>query len=154
MYKKPRLYLENSVISMYFQDNAIYLKELTRQFWENKLSYFNVFVSEVVLDEIRATEDVELRNALIELIEDFEVLELTDDMIELANTYLKHRRMPRGDALHLASASISEINFLVTWNLKHLYKRGTQEAIQEINARLMIPVPIIVTPEEFLWEET
>lgn len=150
MYKKSKLYLETSVISMYFQDSVPYLMNITRQFWEDKLPNFNVFVSEIVLDEIRATEDTRLRSTLVELIEDFEILELTDDMTDLANTYLTHRSMPRGDALHLALASISEINFLVTWNLKHLYKRGTQEAIQEINTRLMIPVPIIVTPEEFL----
>ena len=153
MEKKPKLYLESSVINMYFQEEAPYLRDLTRQFWRDVLPHFDVYVSEVVLDEIRATAEANLRKALENLINDFEVLEMTEGVIELADTYLSYRRLPRGDALHLASASIGEMDFLVTWNLRHIYKRGTQEMIREVNTRLRIPVPTIVTPEDFFWEE-
>jgi len=53
--KKPKLYLESSVINMYFQEEAPYLRDLTQQFWRDILPHFDVYVSEVVLDEIRAT---------------------------------------------------------------------------------------------------
>ena len=153
MQKKPKLYLESSVINMYFQEEAPYLRDLTQQFWRDVLPHFDVYVSEVVLDEIRATAEANLRKALENLIKDFEVLKMTEEVIELADTYLSHRRLPRGDALHLASASIGEMDFLVTWNLRHIYKRGTQEMIREVNTRLRIPVPTIVTPEDFFGEE-
>lgn len=153
MQKKPKLYLESSVINMYFQEEAPYLRDLTRQFWRDVLPHFDVYVSEAVLDEIRATAEVNLRKALENLIKDFEVLEMTEEVIELADTYLSHRCLPRGDALHLASASIGEVDFLVTWNLRHIYKRGTQEMIREVNTRLRIPVTTIVTPEDFLGDE-
>lgn len=48
------------------------------------------------------------------MIRDFEILDMRKEVIELADTYLSHRRLPRGDALHLASASIEEMDFLVT----------------------------------------
>jgi len=153
MQRKPKLYLENSIISMYFQDDAPYLRDLTRQFWRDVLPHFDVYISEAVLDEIRATEELNLRKALEDLIKDFEVLEITEEVIKLADVYLSHRRLPRGDALHLASASIGEMDFLVTWNLRHIYKRGTQEIIREVNTRLRIPVPTIATPEDFFGEE-
>ena len=153
MQKKPKLYLESSVINMYFQEEAPYLRDLTRQFWRDVLPHFDVYVSEAVLDEIRATTEANLRKALENLIKDFEVLKMTEEVIELADTYLSHRRLPRGDALHLASASIGEMDFLVTWNLRHIYKRGTQEMIREVNTRLRIPIPTIVTPEDFFGEE-
>lgn len=153
MQKKPKLYLECSVINMYFQKEAPYLRDLTRQFWRDILPHFDVYVSEVILDEIRVTVEVNLRKALENLMKDFEVLEVTEEVIKLADMYLSHRRLPRGDALHLASASIGEMDFLVTWNLRHLYKRGTQEMIREVNARLRIPIPTIVTPEDFFGEE-
>jgi len=153
MQKKPKLYLESSVINMYFQEEAPYLRDLTRQFWRDVLPHFDVYVSEAVLDEIRATTEANLRKALKNLIKDFEVLKMTEEVIELADTYLSHRRLPRGDALHLASASIGEMDFLVTRNLRHIYKRGTQEMIREVNTRLRIPVPTIVTPEDFFGEE-
>jgi len=116
------------------------------------LPHFDVYVSEMVLDEIRATTEANLRKALENLIKDFEVLEMTEEVIELADKYLSHRRLPRGDALHLALASIGEMDFLVTWNLRHIYKRGTQEMIREVNTRLRIPVHTIVTPEDFFEE--
>lgn len=153
MQKKPKLYLESSVANMYSQEETPYLRDLTRQFWKEVLPHFDVYISEVVLDEIRATEELNLRKALENLIKGFKVLEITEEVIELADTYLSHRRLPRGDALHLASASIGEMDFLVTWNPRHIYKRGTQEMIREVNTRLRIPVPTIVTPEDFFGEE-
>jgi len=151
--KKAKLYLESSVINMYFQDDAPYLRDLTRQFWRDVLPHFDIYISEAVLDEIRAIEELNLRKALENLIKDFEVLEITEEVIKLADVYLSHRRLPRGDALHLALASIGGMDFLVTWNLRHIYKRGTQEMIREVNMRLRIPVPTIVTPEDFFGEE-
>jgi len=74
MQEKTKLYLENSVISMYFQDDAPYLRDLTHQFWETKLTHFNVFISDVVFDEIRATKEFWLRDAMESLIENFEVI--------------------------------------------------------------------------------
>jgi predicted nucleic acid-binding protein len=138
---------------MYFQDDAPYLRELTQQFWEEVLPHFNAYISEIVLDEIGATEEFNLPRALGSLVKDFEVLEITEEVVKLSDIYLSYRRLPRGDALHLASASIGEMDFLVTWNLRHLYKRGTQEMIREVNMRLRTPVPTVVTPEDFLGEE-
>ncbi|MBT9143896.1 MAG: hypothetical protein DDT29_02310 [Dehalococcoidia bacterium] len=152
MQRKLKLYLENSVISMYFQDDAPYLRDLTRQFWEEILPHFDVYISEVVLDDIRAIAELNLRRAAENLIKDFEILEVTEDVVKLSDVYLSYRRLPRGDAIHLASASMGEMDFLVTWNLRHLYKRGTQEMIREVNVGLRIPIPTIVTPEDFLGE--
>lgn len=147
------LYLETSVISMYFQDDVPYLRDLTRQFWEKILPYFDVYVSEIVLEEIRATTGPDLRKAFETLVSEFEVLRLTEDTLKLSELYTSYRHLPRGDALHLASASMGGMNLLATWNLRHLYKRGTQEMIREINLQLRIPIPMIVTPEDFLGEQ-
>lgn len=151
--RKSKLYLESSVINMYFQEEVPYLRDLTRQFWKDVLPHFDVYISEAVIDEIRATEELNLRKALESLIKDFMILEMTEEIVKLSEVYLSHRRIPRGDALHLASASVGEIDFLVTWNLRHLYKPGTQEMLREVNARLRIPVPTIATPEDFFGEE-
>ena len=151
--RKSKLYLESSVINMYFQEEVPYLRDLTRQFWKDVLPHFDVYISEAVIDEIRATEELNLRKALESLIKDFMILEMTEEIVKLSEVYLSHRRIPRGDALHLASASVGEIDFLVTWNLRHLYKPGTQEMLREVNAKLRIPVPTIATPEDFFGEE-
>ena len=114
---------------------------------------FDVYISEIVLGEIRATAESNDRKALEALIEEFKLLRVNEDTIEFAKIYLSCRHLPQGDALHLALASIGGMDFLVTWNLRHLYKRGTQEMIRETNMRLRIPIPTIVTPEDFLGEQ-
>jgi len=151
--RKLKLYLENSAISMYFQDDAPYLQNLTRQFWRDILPRFEAYISEAVLNEVKATEDAALRQSIENPIKGFKVLDITEEVVKLSGKYISFRRLPRADALHLASASIGEMNYLVTWNLRHLYKRGTQEMIREVNARMMIPVPTIVTPEDLFEEE-
>ncbi|MGB9600715.1 MAG: hypothetical protein ACPL7I_09190 [Myxococcota bacterium] len=117
------------------------------------LSHFDGYISETVLSEIRATKESKLCRALENIIKEFKILEITEDVVKLADVYLKYIRIPRMDSLHLAYASIGGMNFLVTWNLRHIYKRGTQEVIREINTRLRISVPVIATPEDFFEEE-
>ncbi len=153
MARKLRVYLENSLIGMYFQDEVPHLKEMTREFWRDVLPAFDAFVSQVVLGEISATKQDELRDAMDKLVGGFEVLSTTREAVELADVYLSRRRMPRADALHLAVASLCEMDYLVTCNLRHLYRRGTQEMIQEVNSRLRILTPAVATPEDFLAEE-
>ncbi len=109
--RKLNLYLESSVVSMYFQDDAPYLRDLTRQFWEEILPYFDVYISEIVLEEIRATTKPYLRKAFETLISEFEVLRLTENTLKLSELYASYKRLPRADALHLASASM-ECTFL------------------------------------------
>jgi hypothetical protein len=83
---------------MYSQEEAPYLRDLTWQFWKEVLPHFDVYISEVVLDEIRAIEELNLRKTLEKLIKGFKVLEITEEVIALADIYLSHRRLPRGDA--------------------------------------------------------
>lgn len=148
-----KIYLETSVISMYFQDDAPYLRDLTRLFWDEILPDFEVYISEITFDELMAIRGSKLRRQVKNLIKDIIVLERTADIDQITDLYLSKKRLPRADAMHLAFASLEGINFLVTWNLRHLYKLSTQEIVREVNMRLRLPVPIIVTPENFFEEE-
>lgn len=80
------------------------------------------------------------------------VLERTADMDKITDLYLGRKRLPRVDAMHLAIASLGGMDFIVTWNLRHLYKLIRQEIVREINMMLGLPVPTIVTPENFFEE--
>lgn len=69
------------------------------------------------------------------------------------DTYLRHKLMPRnpsGDALHLALASYYECDLIVTWNCKHLANANKFMHIRQINHRMGLSVPEIVTPLELL----
>lgn len=153
MRKKADLYLENSVISMYYQENLLPLMETTHEFWNIVIPKMNVFISDLVIIEISNIANTELRKKITFLISNFSTLPITEDSRQLARMYLRFRRIPEADALHIAIASLEGMDFLVTWNLRHLIKPGTISLVRRINMKLGLPVPQIVTPEDFFKEE-
>ncbi len=101
--------------------------------------------------------DYPKKDKILKFISDIEVLQFDDEIIEVAQVYLKNYVMPQklaGDAIHLAYASTSKIDFLLTWNCNHLANANKRQRIRIINARLGLFVPEIVTPLELFTEET
>jgi predicted nucleic acid-binding protein len=73
----------------------------------------------------------------------------------IVRLYLEHQLMPQddaGDALHLAIASFHAVDYLMTWNCRHLANANKFEHICRINLRLGLLTPLIVTPAQ-LFEE-
>lgn len=63
--------------------------------------------------------------------------------------YVRNRLMPAeagGDAFHLAMASVHAIDFLLTWNCRHLANANKMEHLRVINTRMGLSVPIVTTP--------
>jgi hypothetical protein len=63
-------------------------------------------------------------------------------------------KVAEGDALHLAYASFYKIDFLLTWNCKHLANANKYQHIRIINTRLQLHTPEIVTPLALFITET
>ena len=58
------------------------------------------------------------------------------------------------DALHIAVASVHAVDYLVTWNCKHIANAHLRRGIAEINLRMGVFTPVICTPEELLDDDT
>ena len=58
------------------------------------------------------------------------------------------------DALHIATVAHHRIQYLLTWNCKHIANARILPRIHDLLTRLGIPIPIICTPEEMLGDET
>ena len=89
----------------------------------------------------------------LEIIESFPVLEITDDVRELAELYFKNIPIPdkaRGDAFHLAAATYHGMDFLVTWNFSHILNAHVRSSIGKINTVRELGTPIICSPEELM----
>ena len=54
------------------------------------------------------------------------------------------------DAVHLAVASVHNIDYLVTWNCAHIANGEIIKKLMKINERLGVHTPIICTPEELM----
>ena len=157
--KKPTIYIETSVISYLTARSSQNLiiaahQHVTKEWWEKALPHYQVFVSSVVLDEV-SRGDSDAVNLRLEKIQSFPLLEINENVYELANIYFIEIRLPekaRADAYHLALATWHGMDFVVSWNCKHIANGHVRLLIEEINAERGIRTPIICTPEELMEE--
>jgi predicted nucleic acid-binding protein len=125
---KLKIYLDTSIFSAYYDDRVKIRQEQTKRFWV-KLEDFDKYISEIVLDELGAVTDNDLRKKLIELTKDFEIIKIDVEAEAMADQYIKKEIFPekyRDDALHLAIATVNNIDILISWNFEHLVKRKTR----------------------------
>ena len=158
---KPTVYLETSVVSYYAgrpSRDVIVLahQQITQEWWEGILPFCRGFISQLVVEEASAG-DPEAARKKLEVLSAFDKLEITEEAESLAQLYLQ--RIPflansSRDALHLAIASSSEMDYLLTWNCAHIASGLVRKALMLINDSQSIETPTICTPEELLELQT
>jgi hypothetical protein len=121
------IYLETTVISYLVARPSRDLvlaahQSVTRDWWENERVKYRCIVSDEVVREARRGES-EMARRRIELISGLEIVSTTADMRMVSEALMATGAMPRAmvsDALHLAIAMLSDAQFLLTWNCRHL----------------------------------
>jgi hypothetical protein len=89
------------------------------------------------------------------LLESIPELTVDGEVLAVASRYVEERLVPAGlggDAAHLAVACVHQMDFLLTWNIRHLANPNKLNHLTIINRRLGLLTPQIVTPE-MLWLE-
>lgn len=122
---------------------------------EIQKGHYEVYISEAVLNEIKATPDSKRRQALEQVLEriDCRLIKITSKIQELAEAYINEEIIPekvRTDAVHIAAAIFSAVPNLVTWNLKHLANLKTITAVNNYNFINNLPQLRILTPYELV----
>jgi 6-phosphofructokinase len=139
MVRKFNLYLDTSVPNAYFDVKDLYRQEITKQFW-SKLKGHQVYVSDLVIKEIKATGDERLRKNLIQLVKDFELLSAKSEEIKvLAEEYVTRGIVPVKhveDAVHIAVTTINSLDILVSWNFEHIVKLKNKREVNAVNILL------------------
>ncbi|NJK66478.1 MAG: type II toxin-antitoxin system VapC family toxin [Microcoleus sp. SU_5_3] len=126
--------------------------EVTRDWWELRRSNFKLYISQVVLDEI-AEGDSEIAAQRLEIVRDFPSLELNQAVRDLAGQFLARSNLPpkaADDAVHIATATVYDLDYLLTWNCKHIANAQIQRKLAEISLDFGYQLPIICTPYELL----
>ena len=151
--RKKSVYLETSVISAYVDDRdniaSRFQQRETHYWWRRERNRFQSFCSEVVIAELEKADFPGQKQA-IKLAKSLPFLPVTEEVIGAGKYYAEHRAMPRGDigdAVHLALASVHDVDYLLTWNCKHLANARKVEHIQILNLRLGLATPSILTPQ-------
>ena len=156
---RPKIYLESSVISYLTAKSSEKLgnqfrQEQTRLLWGFR-ERFELFVSETVVNEIQRGDQkaADLRS---EIIEGIPVLPLFDQVELLARVFISANAVPPNaalDAYHIAFAAIHQMDYLVTWNQKHIANSAKLRQIGNLISDFQLKPPVIVTPEQFLYRE-
>jgi len=152
MRKKIRVYLDTSVISALFDDRNPERQDLTKRFFD-EIESFQVYISEVLLAEIDATKDAQLKGKLRNTAVSFEILSIDEESRRLANEYVKHGAIPAEyseDALHIAISTLNAIDYLLSWNFRHIVKVKTRRIVNMVNLSLGYPDLKIATPAELI----
>ncbi len=153
----PRLYLETTIPSYLAARRSRDLRiaadqETTEEWWENRRGDYEIFVSEPVLDEA-AQGDPEFAARRLALLAGLPRLPLTTEAGQLASRLLTSQIIPAKaapDALHLALAAVHDIDFLLTWNCKHIHNLNLERRIEAACRELGFQCPIICTPAELI----
>jgi len=152
MKRKMGVYLDTSVISALFDERNPERKSLTEAFFKEIVN-FETFISEITVVEIERTSDTELMSKMKGAVLDFSMLSLTDDVEWLANQYIHYGAVPENyseDAYHIAIAIINEVDYLLSWNFKHIVRRKTRDIVRMVNTLNNLRQIEIMTPAELL----
>lgn len=118
-----KIYLDTSVPSTYFDDRTPDRQSATRKMWSHALPQGHLYVSELVLAELKRTPTPEKRQDMVNLVEALPRLSLTAETIRLARILQQAGLVPPNkldDAVHLAIAAVNGADALVSWNFRHM----------------------------------
>jgi hypothetical protein len=127
-------------------------QHVTQEWWANRRSQFECSVSQVVIDEASAGDPGEVQKRLA-IISALPALEITAAAEALTEAIMLAGMLPSHavrDAAHVAVAAVHAIDYLLTWNCKHLANAQIARRIALVCEKLKHRMPIICTPEELM----
>jgi hypothetical protein len=153
---KPRVYLETTIPSYLTAWPSGELlraadQRVTHEWWETRFRY-ELFISELVLQECRSGDEDAARQRL-EAIAEIPRLDQDDAMIVLADSLVLNVGLPpkaSSDAMHIAIAAVSGVDYLVTWNCRHIANVVLRSRIERVCRAEGFAPPIICTPRDLL----
>ena len=129
-------------------------QQTTQDWWADRRADFECYVSQVVIDEASAGDPEEARKRMA-VMGSLAVLAVTEDAESVAQAILSSGViLPRAvrDAAHIAVATVHEIDYLLTWNCRHLANAQIRRKISLVTGSLGRRMPLICTPEELMGE--
>ena len=148
------VYIDTSVVGGLFDDE---FKPWTKLFFDEvHQGNYKVVVSDILLRELKKAP-IKVRDYLDQLHGDQMVtIELSEEAEQLANLYLEQKIVgPRSltDCQHIATATIHNIEVLVSWNFKHIVNLDKIRLYNSVNLREGYRTIEIRTPRELLHHE-
>jgi len=153
----PSAYIETTIPSYYVARPSMNVIQASRQastraWWDGGCSSFDLFTSQEVLQEAKLG-DADMARQRLELLSPLPKLELTDQVGALAQSLIEAGLVPEkaaSDAVHIAVASVHQMNYIVTWNFKHIANPYTRNRLRAVVAEAGFHLPVMSSPEELI----
>jgi len=155
------VYIETSIVSYLRQKPSSQVvaaarQLLTHQWWSEERSKYQLVVSQFVLDEA-AAGDASLAAERLEILDGIPLLPLDPAIADIADEIMSRAILPeraRTDALHIAMVAHHRIQYLPTWNCRHIANARILPRIHGVLNDLSIPIPVICTPEQMVGNDS
>lgn len=124
----------------------------TRRWWDEGCSGFDLCTSLETLDEAGKGDPLMAADRL-KLLHNIPLLPLPDEGLELAQSFVVSGIIPpkaASDALHIAVASVHRIDYLITWNFKHIANPFIRDRLCFAVANAGFELPVMCSPDELL----
>jgi hypothetical protein len=154
---RQRVYIETTIVSYLTARPSRDLiitahQQITQEWWQTQRDKFDLFVSQLVIREV-SVGDEEVARRRVETLEGVPLLELNQEALALAEDLIARGPLPRKaaeDALHIAIATVHGMDYLLTWNCKHIANAKMRSQIESICRFRGYEPSIICTAEELL----
>ena len=149
------VYLETTVIGniagRIHPDLAMAARQsVTRRWWDTAAERYSLFVSALVIEECNSGDPTAAAERM-DLIDGIPMVDGGSDAIALAELLVNGNAVPQSeprDATHIAIAATNGIDFLATWNFKHILNPATQHLIDSICRDAGYEPATICTPQQ------
>ena len=154
---KPVVYLETTIpsylVSRPSRDLVVAAhQQVTREWWANRRSEFDLVISRFVLDEVSQGDTVAASQRLA-ILKDIPQLTINEDVLVMTDAILNTGLIPHRalrDAGHIAVSAVNGVDFLLTWNCSHIANGPVIVAVRELCEEMGFECPIICTPDTLL----
>jgi predicted nucleic acid-binding protein len=153
------VYIETSVVS-FLRENpsasseSVQRQRLTRKWWISCRRRYELVTSQYVVDEARAGQADRAQERL-GFLAGVPLVPLSDEVDALAAQIMMRAILPKDalvDALHIASAAVSRVDYLLTWNCSHIANPMILPRVFRTLDDFALPFPVICTPKDMLEE--
>ena len=154
---KKKVYIETSIVSYLTARPSSDLlaaawQKVTVDWWDTQRHRFDLFGSDIVIEEAgKGGSDAAERR--LEALSGIPLLAITEEVVSFAETLIQKGALPRkaiGDSLHIAVAAVHGVDYLLTWNYRHIDNAEAKPIIRRICLENNHGYPEICTPQELM----
>ncbi len=151
---KQKVYIETSIPSYLTSWRSRDLivaanQEITKEWWDSR-EQFDLYISALVIQEAGAGNP-EAAQKRLEQLDGIPELNITEEVENFAEIIIQKVPLPekaRIDALHIAVAALSGMDYLLTWNCTHIANAILRPKLEAICREFGYEPPTICTPQE------